>query len=592
MLTTRATFFGSHLRLILCLFAVLTAPALLSAEQLPSPQAPLPQVIDSPSQLIHRVQRTRDRVEMVVNSSLILALDSNIPRLQVDNPDLVTLTPLSATQVLIHAKKTGFTNISLWDEQNHIYSIEATIKADSRELTDLLKSEFPGATITVKPTSAGVIVSGYVDRPEDVNRIITLAQDYYPKVLNNIRVGGTPQVILHVKVMEVSRSKLRQLGVDFDEVFNAGFSFFSQSASGLGKVSVLPQIAPPVGTLVSGVGAPTLSAGLLSPNSGFYLFIAALQRNQLLKVLAEPTLVTVSGRPAYFQSGGEIPIPIPQSLGTISIQFRKFGTQVDFVPVVLGNGRIRLEVRPKISQIDNTISVTLNGSTIPGFRTREVDTGVEMMAGQTLALAGLIQTQVETSVQGIPYLMDVPYLGVPFRSTTDTVNEIELLIMVRPELAEPLDCDQVPPVGPAMGTTVPTDCDLYFRGQTEAAFPPPGAGPGPGAGGGPLPGGVGFPPGGPGAGPGVQIETVPPGQPVERLLSPGASRAPLRSRSTVVVSDEYPATSGAAVRTPAQPASDPRYNRARPQIRPAAGNTIPESDPPSFLGPTGYDVVN
>ena len=129
-------------------------------------------------------------------------------------------------------------------------------------------------------------------------------------------------------------------------------------------------------------------------------------------------MVTTSGRPAYFLSGGEMPIPVPQSLGTISIQFRKFGTQVDFVPIVLGSGRIHLEVRPKISEIDPTVSITLNGSTIPGFRTRECDTGVEMNAGQTMALAGLLQTDVNQQVQGIPYLMDIPYLGLAFRRST------------------------------------------------------------------------------------------------------------------------------------------------------------------------------
>ena len=144
-----------------------------------------------------------------------------------------------------------------------------------------------------------------------------------------------------------------------------------------------PARTPITSTVATGGTTPTIALGIVDQSSGFFLFISALQKNQLLKVLAEPTLVTVSGRPAYFLSGGEMPIPIPQSLGTISIQFRKFGTQVDFVPIVLGNGRIRLEVRPKISEIDNTIGTTLNNTTVPGFRSREVDTGVEMMAGQT-----------------------------------------------------------------------------------------------------------------------------------------------------------------------------------------------------------------
>ncbi len=548
MPTTRLAVFRCSSRLILCLAALSIAPAALRAQQGPPPlrvpqgpplarqsalepqppapqqSASLPQVIESKQgrQLIHRVQRTQDRVEMVVNSSLILAMDQNIPRLQVDNPELVAITPLSANQVQLHAKKSGVTNVSLWDEQNRIYTVEVSIRPDGKELSELLTSQFPGAVVTVRPTSAGVIISGYVDHPEDVNKIVSLAQDYYPKVVNNMRVGGTPQVILHVKVMEVSRTKLRQLGVDFSQIFNQGNSFFSSTAAGVGKLTGFPQVVGAgtqaiTTTVGAGGNAPTVALGIVDSSSGFFLFISALQKNSLLKVLAEPTLVTVSGRPAYFLSGGELPIPIPQSLGTISIQFRKFGTQVDFVPVVLGNGRIRLEVRPKISEIDPTIGTTLNNTTVPGFRTREVDTAVELMAGQTLALAGLIQTEVQTAVQGIPYLMDVPYLGVPFRYTTDTVNEVELLIMVRPELAEPLNCEQVSPNGPGVTTTVPDNCGMYFRGYTEVPFNGDVMGP---------------QQGGPGQGrafgqpemivPGSQGESIPPGQPADLLLQPSA----------------------------------------------------------------------
>ncbi len=564
----------------------------------PLSQGPMPQVIENKQgrQLVHRVQNSNERVDMVSNSSLILAMDHNIPRLQVDNPDLLTLTPLSANQVQIHAKKNGITNVSLWDEQNRLYTVEVGIRADAKALSELLKEQFPGAAIKLQPTNSGVIIRGFVDRPEDVSKIISIAQDEYPKVVNNMRVGGTPQVILHVKVMEVSRTKLRQLGVDFSTLFNQGNSFFSSTAAGVGKLTGVSQVVaagqtPITSTVGAGGNAPTVALGIVDQSSGFFLFISALQKNELLKVLAEPTLVTVSGRPAYFLSGGEMPIPIPQSLGTISIQFRKFGTQVDFVPIVLGNGRIRLEVRPKISEIDPTIGTTLNNTTVPGFRTREVDTAVELMAGQTLALAGLIQTEVQTTVQGVPYLMDVPYLGVPFRYTTDTVNEVELLIMVRPELAEPLDCDQVPRIGPGVSTTVPDNCGLYFHGYTEVPFdgdalgpqtPPPGAGNGFGP--------VETQPG----------EAIPAGRPVDqnspqagrdaRAASPYATAGQRQSSQDGYVRGTdlgAPAGNVSVRRTPANP-----NNRANPQGRQFLPGANSNSEPPAFLGPTGYDVGN
>ena len=160
------------------------------------------------SDLIHPIRSAQERVNMTVNASIILMTEQNIPRVQVANPDLLTLTPLSARQVQLHAKKAGITKVTLWDEENHVYTVDVSVYGDTRELTELLRAEFPGAAITVRPTAAGVVLGGFVDRADDVNRIVTMASDYYPKVINNIYVGGVPQVILHVKVMEVSRTEL------------------------------------------------------------------------------------------------------------------------------------------------------------------------------------------------------------------------------------------------------------------------------------------------------------------------------------------------------------------------------------------------
>jgi pilus assembly protein CpaC len=182
-------------------------------------------------------------------------------------------------------------------------------------------------------------------------------------------------------------------------------------------------------------------------------------------------LVTVSGRPASFTVGGEFPILVPAGLGTVSIEYKTFGTQVDFVPIVLGNGRIRLEVRPRVSELDAARGVTLNNSTVPALQVREVDTGVELRAGQTLALAGLVQNRIEVENKGLPILADLPYFGAPFRRVSEKNNEIELLIMVTPELVEAMEQHEVPPVGPGMHTISPSDHDLYWRGHLEVPNP-------------------------------------------------------------------------------------------------------------------------
>jgi len=220
-------------------------------------------------------------------------------------------------------------------------------------------------------------------------------------------------------------------------------------------------------TATSLVGQPNIAFGVFNDDNVFLGFIKALQENKVAKILADPSITTVSGRPARFNVGGEFPIIIPSGLGQSTIEFKPFGTQVDFVPIVLGNGNIRLEVRPRISERDDAGGVQQNGFNVPALRVREVDTGVELKAGQTLALAGLVQTRIEAQERGIPYISDVPYLGALFRDTREVVNEVELLIMVTPEFADGMEPHEVPQCGPGMETVSPNNCQLYFGGHLE-----------------------------------------------------------------------------------------------------------------------------
>jgi len=417
------------------------------------------------SSLIRKIENSSERLEMVVNTSRILTLEKKIPQAQVNNPDLLDLTALSPNQIQLHAKKAGVTQVNLWDENQQIYTIDVVIYGNAEELNLILRTQFPKASIRVVPISNGVLLSGYVDKPEDVSRIIEIAQEFYPKVISNITVGGVQQVLLHVKVMEVSRTKLRQLGFDWAQVING--HMIVSSASGLlaGLEGVGGGMAPTAVT----TGQPTFMFRVVDGNSAFFGVLEALRHDNLMKILAEPTLVTVSGRPAFFNVGGEFPILVPESLGTVSIEYKKFGTQVDFVPIVLGGGRIRLEVKPRVSEIDNTRSVSVQSINVPGLRVREVDTGVELMAGQTLAIAGLVQTRVEAQRRGIPGIMELPYIGALFRKVEETNNEVELLILVTPELVDPLDPSEVPCQGPGTNSRRPTDWELYMRGKIEVA---------------------------------------------------------------------------------------------------------------------------
>jgi pilus assembly protein CpaC len=323
------------------------------------------------------------------------------------------------------------------------------------------KTQFPHSSIKVYRYSGSLVLAGFVDRPDYVGPIMRLAEDYSPKVINNIQVGGVQQVLLKVKIYEVSRTKLRRLGVDWAYLGGSG-DFAIQHVGGL--ISEF-DVGDGPGTL--DIFGDTFAFGVVDGDSRFFGVLEALQENQVAKILAEPNVVAISGRPAQFLEGGEVPVLVPQSLGTTSIEYKPFGTQVDFLPIVLGDGNIRLEVRPRISDLDESLGIVLQNVRVPGFRTRSVDTAVEMHAGQTFALAGLIQRRVETENRGLPYLSDLPILGVPFRKTEEDVNEIELLILVTPEFVDPLDPCEAPICGPGMGSMSPDNCELYWGGHVE-----------------------------------------------------------------------------------------------------------------------------
>ncbi len=404
-----------------------------------------------------KVSSTVERLEMIVNTSRILTTEHKVPRLLVENQGVVRAQPISPNQVQLSALKAGFTTLTVWDESEGEHTIDVLVYGDARELENLLMTEFPDASLRVRPLAASVVISGFVPQAEMVSRIIRMAEDYYPTVINNITIGGVQQILLHVKVMEVSRTKLRRLGFDW-ALFTENFAIV-QNTAGLAGAAVAG--GAPI------AGAENVAFGIVNDANAFFGFIDAMRQYNLVKVLAEPTLVTVSGRPASFNSGGRFPILVPQALGMISVEYREFGTRVDFVPIVLGNGHIRLEVRPEVSAIDRSLGVSLAGTNVPGLRTRYVDTGVEMKAGQTLALAGLIQTQIETENRGIPWLADLPWVGGAFRRVEERNNEIELLIMVTPEFVDALNPEEVPPCGPGQLTTSPRDVDLYHRGYLE-----------------------------------------------------------------------------------------------------------------------------
>ena len=394
--------------------------------------------------LIHKVTQPNERMEMTVGSSRRLVLGQNIPEAQVQNPAILELTPLAPDTIQVSAKESGVTQVSLWGQDGKVYTIDVIVYADAQALTMLLKSQFPSSVLKVIPVASGVLISGYVDQAEQVDLVIRIAEDYYPKVINNMTVSGVQQVLLKVKVMEVSRTKLRTLGFDFSVIAATG-SF----------------VSTPAGILA---GAETIAFDVIGNDNTFTGVLEALREDKLGKILAEPNIVAVSGRPSFFEVGGEVGyVQSTSNTGVAQIGWKEYGTRVDFVAIVLGNGRIRLEVRPRISEIDPVTSI--NGQL--ALRTRTADTGVELQAGQTLAIAGLVQDRVEATNRGLPWVSELPYLGTFFRRVEEKRNEVELLILVTPELVDAMDASEVPPCGPGMRTTSPNDGQLFLKGHLE-----------------------------------------------------------------------------------------------------------------------------
>jgi len=566
--------------------AIICGIAFISMAQTPekpSPGEPAAAITPAPGAINFAVKSPNERMEMNVHSSWIITIGQKIPQAQVNNPDILDLTPLSPTQVQVSAKAAGVTQINLWGEDQKLFTIDVIVYGDAQELKMLLRSQFPNSALTVIPVANSVLISGYVDKPENIDRIIRIAEEYYPKVINNMTVGGVQTVLLHVKVMEVSRTKLRRLGFDWAKINGMNTIFSGPSGLMLPPTSpLLPagvvNTAPAASNIPNNPIKGTFAFNVANGSSAFFGILDALRQDKLLKVTAEPTLVAESGRAASFNVGGKVAYPSPQGLGAVGIEYMEYGTNVDFIPIVLGNGKIRLEVRPKISAPDWANGTTISGTAVPGFLERKADTAVELMAGQTLAIAGLVESRLESENDGLPWISEVPYLGAAFRTVHEEVNEVELLILVTPELVDAMNASEVPPCGPGMNTTSPTDWELFMKGHLEV----PNC----------CPNGEGCAQcktGGDGSSAPVPEDGMIGPEQIQTPATSGINKATSRpgGRNTPSVA----APTNMARRTGGSSASYSRYTSSKPNNPSGNSSSDAPNSPPGFIGPVGYDVV-
>ena len=319
--------------------------------------------------------------------------------------------------------------------------------------------------IRVTPTGDSITLSGTVSSTSNLSQVLALAESYYPKkVVNLLEVGGVHQVMLEVRVAEVSRSLLRRSGVNFNYISNSGMNFGISMLNNLTRLPAEGWPGNPL-TVTDKINAIFRFTGA---GATWTTFIDALKEEGLLKLLAEPTLITMSGKSANFLAGGEFPIPVPQPSGvgtTITIEYKPYGVGLNFSPTVLSNRKISIQVAPEVSDLDFSNAIQISGFLVPAITTRRASTTVEIPDGQSFAIAGLLKDNVREIVSKFPVLGDIPILGVLFRSTSFQKNETELIIIVTPHLVKPLNLTKQ--TLPTDQYIEPNDFEFYLLGALE-----------------------------------------------------------------------------------------------------------------------------
>ncbi len=389
---------------------------------------------------------------------------SKISRVSDFDVEILTVQPVDGdpSQIRIYALKPGVTTLTILDEHGKNFSVEILVRGDVRHLEAVLRREYPNDSIAVEEISdTAVRLHGWVTEPSSIAQIQAIAEQHYPTVLNHMKTGGVQQVFLKCTILEVQRTKLRRLGMNFTLARPNGFL-----TSTPGPITPLTSIAGNTPT-VGGLNGTSISYGFTQQNTAFNGFVDAMRVEGLLKSHISPMIVTHNGRPANFLSGGEMPIPVSAGLGTTGIEFREFGIQMDAVPYVLGPGRVRLEVSTTVRDRDYANSITVNGSTTPAFKTNSANTQVEMNFGEALVIAGLIAQREVNNGQKLPFFGELPHIGAAFRRTSSEESETELIILITPEYVAPAPASAFAHGGPGTMTDTPVDREIFGHGLLE-----------------------------------------------------------------------------------------------------------------------------
>jgi len=486
-----------------------------------------PALADSQFQSLLRIDgslpATR-KVNLGVNKSMIVELPRPVRDVMVSNPKLIDAVMQTSTRVYIAGMSKGEANVFFVDKDgNQILTLEVNIDRDLSALGDLLNQLIPSSHIKIRTVGDRVVLTGSVIHPIDASRACEVVTSFLgpldqdqgggsssagggtamsvntgnntqnggsglstscqgTNVINMLAVEGREQVLLKVSVVEVQRNIVKQFGIDLGALVNSGnFAFaalsklpFPINAQGGGIIA--PFIPNPTGALPGDLGTPSgVSQGVAGggvqwmngPNR-VQTVIRALEEDGLLHTLAEPNLTAISGETANFLAGGEFPIPVAQQLGTISVEFKKFGIGLAFTPVVMSEGRISLKVSTEVSELSNQGAVILSNITIPALKVRRAETTVELPSGGSLVMAGLLSDQSKQALSGYPGLKNLPILGALFSSRDFLKNESELVVLVTPYVVEPVAKQEL--AQPDQGFGWASDVQTDLLGQMNRIY--------------------------------------------------------------------------------------------------------------------------
>ncbi len=436
-----------------------------------------------------------------LNKSKLIPMKRAVSRVSVGQPKVADIMVTGPKQLYILGKSLGTTNVVLWDENDNSFaSFDINVTHDLRTLKAKLHELFPDERPEILSSQENLVVGGQVSSLAKMDAILRVAESFAPggkkdndkgsKVLNLMQVGGVQQVMLEVKVAELARNVLKRLGVNLASfrqgsqetnfgLVNGGATFpdaVNQDGLRVPIFGPLDGSTDPVGPAVDefapvtpSITGPGLFLSFLDPTFFLQTVIDAAKENGLAQILAEPTLVTLTGQEAQFLSGGEFPIPVSDGDRGVTVEFKEFGIGLKFLPVVLDSGRINLKVNVKVSELTNANSVlvdvpeTRSVFVIPALTARSAQSTVELNDGEALSIAGLISDNMRDAVTKFPGLGDVPVLGQLFRSQEFQQNQTELVIFVTARLAQATTPDQIRL--PTDGLVVPSDAEYYLLGK-------------------------------------------------------------------------------------------------------------------------------